>query len=45
MMCITFSPESTFAELRAVHGKDYTNDNILQLASWCDDLGIRSSSA
>jgi len=37
----TFSPESSFQELRAVHGKNYTNDEILELARWCEELDIK----
>lgn len=37
---LIFSPESTFADLRRVHGKPYSNDDILRLAEWCRELGI-----
>jgi radical SAM superfamily enzyme YgiQ (UPF0313 family) len=39
-MVLILSPESTFEDLRAVHGKDFTNEDIIEVGDWCDELGI-----
>lgn len=38
---VVFSPESTFDELRQLHGKHYRNDDILRVAEWCEELGVK----
>jgi hypothetical protein len=37
---LILSPESTFAALREIHGKRYSNEDILRVGDWCDELGI-----
>jgi len=39
MVCI-FSPESTYSDLRQMHGKRYSNEEILEFGQWCDELDI-----
>ena len=38
---VVLSPESTFKDLRDIHGKRYNNDAILRMARWCEELDIR----